>query len=93
MICFVGPLGVVHFSLTLSHPRKRVFFLRDGVVVVGLEGAVFFEEVLVDLFEGFLLRENSTSVRLQMVVVIIAGKGGLRLWVAIEERNVYTPSS
>ena len=79
MICFVGFPGVVHLSLTLSHPSKRILLLRDGIIVVGLEGAVFFEEVLVDLFEGFLLRKNSTSVGLQMIVVIIAGKGDLSL--------------
>lgn len=54
---------------------------------------MFFEEVLVNLFESFLLRKNSTSVRLQMIVVIIAGKGDLSLRLAIEERKVCTLSS
>ena len=34
---------------------------------------MFFEEVLVNLLEGFLFGEDSTSFGLEMVVVIIAG--------------------
>jgi len=45
---------------------------------------VFFEEVLVDLLEGFFLYENPAPVRLQMVVVIIASKGEFSLWPGIE---------
>lgn len=75
MIGLVVPLVIVHFLLSLSHPSECILLLRDGVVVIGLQGSVFFEEVLVDLFEGFPLGKNSTSLRLQMVVVVVADEG------------------
>ena len=54
---------------------------------------MFFKEVLVDLLDGFLLRENPTPIGLQMVVVIIASKDEFSLGLAIEQRNACTPSS
>jgi hypothetical protein len=64
MISLVVPLAVVHFPLSLPHSCERILLLRHSVVVVCLQGALFFEKVLVDLLEGFLLGENSTPVRL-----------------------------
>jgi hypothetical protein len=64
MVGLVVPLAVVNFSLSLSHPGERVLLFRDRIVIVGLQGAVLFKKVLVDLLEGFLFRENSTSLRL-----------------------------
>lgn len=54
---------------------------------------MFFEKVLVNLLDGFLLRENPTSVGLEMVVVIIANKSELSLELGIEEWNTCTLSS
>ena len=56
---------------------------------------MFFEEILIDLLEGSLLGEDSTSVGLQMVVVIIAGgkMKSVGLDFAIGELDVCTPSS
>lgn len=72
VISLVVSSSVFHFPLSLSHPGQRIVLLRDGVVIVRLQCAVFFEERLVDLLEGSLFGKNSTSVGLQMVVVIIA---------------------
>jgi len=49
MIGLVVLPGIVHFLLGLSHPSNCILLLRDGIIVVGLQGAVFFEKVLVDL--------------------------------------------
>ena len=49
MIGLVVLLVIVCFSLSLLHPSKCILLLRDSVIEVGLQGAMFLEEVLVDL--------------------------------------------
>lgn len=79
MIGLVVPFAIVNFPLSLSHSSKCIFFLRDSVIVVRLQSTVFFKQVLIDFLESFLFHEDSASVRLQMVVVIITeGEAGVR---------------
>ena len=72
MIGLVVFLVIVYLPLGLLHSSERIVLLGDGVVEVGLQGAVFFEEVLVDLLKRFFLGNYPTSVGLEMVVVVVA---------------------
>ena len=54
MVGLIVPLVVVDLSLSLLHSSERFLLLRDSIVVVGLQGAVFFEKVLVNLLESVL---------------------------------------
>lgn len=50
---------------------KYVFFLREEIVEVGLQGAMIFEQGRIDLFNRFLFCEDLSAVGLDTIVVVI----------------------